>query len=152
MFFWNYARKKKIGNKDKIFVMRPNFLAIWMIRGIAKEVLEVLTRPPNGRSVSEYKSALLILLPRPKIITKIKQYKRPWMKTKTHLMQICFITTQNWISMSDIGRKISGDWPWFINSSHKGGDGKSESHPAYNTKMLLNKNKVGFILVGFTQE
>lgn len=25
-----------------------------MIRGIAKEVPEVLTRPPNGRSVSEY--------------------------------------------------------------------------------------------------
>lgn len=46
---------KKLRLEVKIKVCYDISFSGWVIRSVAKEVCEVLTRPPNGRNLSEYK-------------------------------------------------------------------------------------------------
>lgn len=65
-----------------------------MIRGIAKEVLEVLTRPPNERNVSECEY-IVDIVAEAKNYNPVKTIQETLNETRTHLIQICFITTQD---------------------------------------------------------
>ena len=62
--------------------MRLNFLAIWGIRSTYKEVPEVLTRPPSGRSVPEYEGYPVDITAQ--TYNRSQMTQAPWRGTRTH--------------------------------------------------------------------